>query len=498
MAISTAVDVSAVARVTGIKTEFVDFRGNRVVLLPQQIAVIGQGSTSATYSTDKMQHTSATSVGSTYGFGSPLHLAALQLMPTNGDGVGTIPVHFYPLEDDGSGVASAGDVTPSGTATESASYLVSVNNTHSEEFVISVGDDVATMVTAMTDAINANINMPVIATDSTTQVDLVAKWAGESGNDIHVEVVGPTTAGITFAVTQPTGGLVDPDVQPALDQFGDVWETMVLNCFPPQSGANLDAIQTFGEGRWGSLVKKPFVSFLGDTSAAVSVATTVPELRKTDRINSQLVAPGSKNLPLEVAARQLARIAVLANNNPPHDYGGQDATGLVPGDDGVQWLYPDRDQAIKKGCSTVEVKDGVVNLADIVTMHHPTGNPLPEYRHVVDIVKLQNIIFNIDLRFSSAEWDGAPLIPDDQPTSNRTAKKPRMAVAEAAAIVDGLGLEAIISDPETAKANIVAGINTQNPKRLDLCIPVQVSGNVNIKSIDLKWGFYFGEQQIVA
>ena len=48
MALSTAVDLSAVARVVGIKTEFVNLRGGNVVNLPQRIAVFGQGNSAAT------------------------------------------------------------------------------------------------------------------------------------------------------------------------------------------------------------------------------------------------------------------------------------------------------------------------------------------------------------------------------------------------------------------------------------------------------------------
>jgi phage tail sheath gpL-like len=210
------------------------------------------------------------------------------------------------------------------------------------------------------------------------------------------------------------------------------------------------------------------------------------------------VAPGSDDLPFVVAARQLARIAVIANNNPPHDYGSQDATGLTPGTDGEQWDYLARDEAVKKGSSTIEVKDGVVNISDVVTMYHPTGDTVPAYRYVVDIIKLQQVIFNLDLIFAVPEWDGAPLIPDDQPTVNRSAKKPKMAKAEVAGMIDSLALNAILSDPNTAKESIVAGINATNPKRLDLAVTVQLSGNTNIKSIDLNFGFFYGTEPIVA
>lgn len=489
--ISSAVDASAVARVVGIKTEFKNLSGG-VTLLPQRVALVGQGNSLSTYATTKAQYTSALAVAQAYGFGSPLHLAALQLLPVNGDGIGTIPLTVYPLEDDGSGVASAGDITPGGTPTVAASYVVKINNISSEPFVISVGDSVADVVTAMTDAINAVLEMPMIAVDNTTQVDLTSKWKGTSANDLYIEVVGSETAGNTFAITQPVGGLVNPDVDTALNQVGNVWETMFLNCMDIADTGSLIKYATFGEGRWGALVRKPCVVFTGNTLSTVALATAVSDARKTDRVNAQLVAPASNDLPFVVAARQLARIVKLANDDPPHDYGSQEATGLTPGTDGSQWDYLARDEAVKKGSSTIEVKDGVVNISDVVTFYHPTGDTNPAYRYVVDIVKLMNILFNYDLIFVTKEWDGAPLIPDDQPTASRSAKKPKAAIAAIAKMIDGLGLEAILSDPETAKSTIQAGINGSNPKRLDTACVVAISGNVNILSIDNNFGFFFG------
>ena len=100
--------------------------------------------------------------------------------------------------------------------------------------------------------------------------------------------------------------------------------------------------------------------------------------------------------------------------------------------------------------------------------------------------------------FATPEWDGAPLIPDDQPTTNRSAKKPKTAIAAVAAILDSLGLEAIISDPESAKANTFAEIDPGNPKRLNLNTTVQLSGNTNIVSVALAFGFFFGTAAVVS
>ena len=498
MPISSAVDPSAVARVTGIKTAFENLRGGAIVFLPQRVAVVGQGSSLSVYSTVKRQVTSAFEVATLYGFGSPLHLAALQLFPANGDGVGTIPVTIYPLVDDGGGAPAEGDITPVVAQTEAAQYVVKINGISSQPFVIAVGDILATVTLAITTAINAEVNMPMIAVDNGTDVGLTSKWEGVSANDLTIAVEGSTTAGTTFGFTQPVGGLVNPDIDAALAQVGDVWETMFLNCLDIADTTTLDKYSTFGEGRWGALTRKPMVAFTGNTEADRATAIAVPDARKTDRTNSQLVAPGSVNLPFIVAARELARIVVRANTDPAFDYGSLPATGLTPGTDGEQWDYADRDLAVKAGSSTVEVKDGVVNVSDTITFYHPSGDPTPAYRYVVDIVKLQNLLFNLDLIFASAEWDGAPLIPDNQPTNNRNAKKPKMAVAAVASLIDNLGLAAILSDPAAAKLTIQAEIDSQNPKRINVAYDVQVSGNTNIKSIDNNFGFFFGTSEIVA
>ena len=493
-----SVDVSAVARVLGITTEYKDLRGSSVVFLPQAIAVIGQGATASTYATTPVQSSSPADIGATFGFGSPLHLAAKKLFPTNGDGVGTIPVTFYPLEDNGSGVAADGVIAPSGAPSETGSVYIYVGEVRSEAITLTTADNsVALMCDKIHAGISAILDMPMTSADAATQVDLTAKWKGASGNDIKIRVEG-SVPGVTFGITQPSGGLVNPDVDLALAKITTRWETFVLNCMEPLDTATLGKLAAFGEGRWGTLERKPLVAFTGRVAAAVPVAGGESDARRTDRVNSFLPAPGSGELPFVVAARQLARIAKRANNDPAYDYGALRADGILPGPDADQWTYAERDEAVKKGCSTIEVKDSVINISDVVTFYHPTGDPLPAYRHVVDVVKLQNIIFNLELVFATEQWNGAPLIPDGDPTTNKNAKTPSMAVAAVNTRLDALGLAAIISDPASAKASTRAWIDSQNPKRLNVETTVQLSGNTNIVSVGLNFGFYFGAAQLVA
>ena len=491
------IDATAVARVLGIDAQYQDLRSGAVANLPQRIYVVAQGASDATIDTTKFRATSSAQVAARAGFGSPAHLIAKQLFPDNGDGVGTVPVTFALLEDGYDAAPATGTITPGGAQTASKQYRVVVSGIRSAPFVVAAAESVASRCAKITAAINGQLDMPVIAEDGGTVVNLTSKWAGVSANAIVVEVEGEEAGG-TFAVVQPSGGLVNPSVSPALAQIGNVWETFVLNALNIDDTDALNAYREFGEGRWGALVRKPLVVFTGVTDTTVDNATAISAERTTDRVNAQLVAPGSVNLPFVVAARELARIAVMANNNPPADYAGLKATGLLPGDDGDQWDYPTRDQAVKAGSSTVEVNGGVIELADTVTFYAPAGDPLPAYRFVNDIVKVANIIYNLALIFEAQEWKGAPLIPDSQPTANPLARKPKAAKAAVCVMHDALGLAAIISDPEFAKANTTAAIDTQNPRRLNVQTTVKLSGNTGIVDVSLNFGFYLGTPVVIG
>ena len=152
-----------------------------------------------------------------------------------------------------------------------------------------------------------------------------------------------------------------------------------------------------------------------------------------------------------------------------------------------------RETAGKGGCSTTEIKNGVVTLSDTITFYHPDGEAVPAYRYVTDIVKVSNTLYNVGLIFDNASWDGAPLVPNESTTIEASAKRPKDAVASVNNMQDSLERDfAILVNTVETKKLTTATINTSNPKRLDIVILVQLVGNVNIIDIELGFGFYFG------
>jgi phage tail sheath gpL-like len=298
--------------------------------------------------------------------------------------------------------------------------------------------------------------------------------------------------GLVLEIGDPTTAAGDPDVTPALEKIGQVWETFILSCFAYDDTARLDVYQTFSEGRWSELEKKPCLVAHGCVSDFAE-RTAVTDLRKTDYANFLIQSCGSGELPFAIAARGLVNdIITTANSNPAAGYHGL-LTGLAAGPDSAQENYTTRNNAVTKGAST-NIKNGsVAELNDIVTFYHPDGEETPSRRYVCDMVKLMNVVFNVRAIMEADEMKGAPLISDVTPTTNPKAVQPKTIKTALVNLANSLALFAIIQEPEFTKRNMTVKISSQNPKRIDVKFPCKLSGNMEVTSTDIYFGFYLGE-----
>jgi phage tail sheath gpL-like len=488
---------SAIARVIGIETLYENPNLGQALYLPQRIAIVGQGNTLSSYSTDKQLINSEKEAAELYGYGSPLHLVCRQLLPSSGLGLQGIPVTAYPLLDDGAGVAATGNInTTLGPASYSMSGYIYIGGIRSDIIVIQKDDDDATVTGKIKAAIDAVLEMPVTTgAIVTASFPITAKWKGASGNEVTIDFSELLHDDFTFVFpAKLSGGLANPDVQDALDLINDVWETIILNCLNYYDTTALETYSIFGESRWNQLVKKPLLVASGAVEDFTS-RTNITNLAasKLDRTNFLVVSVGSRELPCVIAAQGLVNdIAQKANDKPAHNYIGV-LKGLHAGSDDLQENYIIRNNAIKLGSSTnVKIGD-LAALSDTITFYHPDGETPPAYRYVVDVIKLQNIIFNLDV--IQETFRGRPLLPDDTPTTDPDAVQPKGVKTILSVLADNLanGRSAIIVEPEYTKKNMIVEISNINPKRLDTEFPVKLSGNTEVNSTVLKFSFYFGQ-----
>ncbi|HAV1412732.1 DUF3383 family protein [Vibrio parahaemolyticus] len=325
-------------------------------------------------------------------------------------------------------------------------------------------------------------------TDETpSTVAATAKWLGETGNEILLDVE-VDECGITFVIQDMAGGLLVPDVDPALDNFKDCWNSYVVNQF----GFNdevFDKYQTMAESRWDGMIGKPFVAIYGDNRYLRDDLLTPAVGREQDRTNICVPVYGSVSLPFEIAARAVGMFASRAQGNPARPYIGMRMTGIAVGTDVQQLGYTDRNTLEEGGISTTLVEDGVAVIQDVMTFYRPTGVVDPGHKYLVDLMKSFNWIFNLMLTFKSDKWKGVILVKDSDRTTNEFARKPSAAKNDLYALVDSFADNAIIVDRDFAKENCAVELDDQNPNRFNTKTTVKYSGAGRIFSNTLAFGF---------
>ncbi len=487
------VSASSISRVTGVEVKYKNFNAGAAALLPQRLAIIGPGNADKTFTTDKYEcEGSAAAVAERYGYGSPLHLAARQLFPETGSGA-SFPVTIYPVADGLSAVAATGTLTVTGTsATESGSCAIYIGGIK-VEFAVTKGNTPDDVMVAIENAINSVLEMPVKAEydDDNAKIDLTAKFKGTIGNLIKIELECNIT-GLTFASVAMANGAIDGDVDTALAAIGSVWETIVLDLYPYSNTSNLDKYFNWGVDRWGVLNKKGCLVAHGCTDN-YATRTAITDDRPTDYINFLIQSTGSRELPFVVAAKGLVSdIMTTADSDPAMGYKGL-LGGLHTGADTVQEVYTVRNQAMQKGASTNLKEGSVARLNDIVTFYHPVNEgKYPSRRYVVDMMKLMNVVYNVRLIMEADEMIGVPLVPDADVVTNKNAVQPKVVRTAFINLAKSLAKKAIISDAEFTKKNLEVDIDSENPKRLNVTFPVKLSGNIEVSSTDVYFGFFLG------
>ena len=103
-----------------------------------------------------------------------------------------------------------------------------------------------------------------------------------------------------------------------------------------------------------------------------------------------------------------------------------------------------------------------------------------------------NIVYNLRLITEAPDVKASPLLPEDQPTSNPTAKTTKDFKTWFANLAVSLGDNAIISDVDFTIKNMTVKIDSANSKRVNYKFPTKVSGNIEIVDGEVLFGQYVG------
>jgi len=508
MAISDAVGIDRVSRVVGYKITKGNFN-NSSSNLPQRIAVLAEANTAnqTGLSLDPIEITTLQQAATLYGFGSPIYTIMRILRPSNGGGVGGVPVVVYPLAEEGGATSKIIDVTPSGTANGNATHTLLINGRESIEgqrfdFVVAKGDSVALIVAKINDTVNAVLGSAMASVDATTKATLTSKWKGISADNINVEILTNDKAvGITYAVAEASAGAGLPPVTTALNSFNSDWNTIVINSQDEAQNTVLDELEVYNgipdpttpTGRYNALIVKPFIALTGSV-----IATGLDALmtaRKLEVTNTFCPAPTSKGLPMEAAANMAVLFSTQANTTPHLDVSAKYYPDMPIAS---SWnlsdmkTYDQRDSLVKKGVTTVDFVQNRFQVQDFVTSYHPDGEVVPQYRYCRNIMLDLNVFFGYHLLEEINVIDHA-IASDLDVVSAVNVIKPKQWKSIIRAYAEDLGKRALIADVQFFQNSITVGLSSTNPDRLETFFKYKRSGVARISSTTAEAGFNFGE-----
>lgn len=162
-------------------------------------------------------------------------------------------VWVVPQADQGTTKATY-TVTYAGTPTEDAAIQLYVGGRRYTASV-TTSSTPTTIATSIKNAINADVDATFTATSAVGVVTILARHAGELGNDLQINTLfyraDSIPAGVTVAIAQTVQGATNPDVADSIAATASGYYTDII--FPYTDEPNMALIEAELEDRWAPL-----------------------------------------------------------------------------------------------------------------------------------------------------------------------------------------------------------------------------------------------------
>lgn len=501
---SNAIATDILTRVVG----YILKKGNFALTspnLPHRIVVLGEANNAnqGALDTDAKEINSAKQAGQLYGYGSPIYSMLRILRPITNEGVGGIPVIVIPQEAAAGATSKRIRITPSGVASANGTHYVRIagrDGIDGENYTLNIlaGETVADISEKIENAVNAVLAAPVDASSTDYEATLETKWRSLTAQELSVTInTGEDDLGLTYVIAQTQAGSGTPTIAAALAQFGNVWNTIVVNGYGLQATV-VSALEAFNgipldvnpTGRYAGTTFKPFIAITGSLSNDPS-ATTDAKLNEVTIAVAP--APLSSGFSFEAAANMTYLFARQAQHSPQLDVAGKFYPDMpTPISIGSMATLLNRNTILKKGCSTVDLVSSKYQVQDFVTTYHPIGEEPAQYRYGRNLNLDWNVRYGYFIREQLYVVDRA-ISTDDAIVTVDGVIKPKQWVAQLNDYADDLERRALIVDSDFMKVSVEVSINNLIPDRLETYFRYKRSGFARQAATTAEAGFNFGD-----
>ena len=191
----------------------------------------------------------------------------------------TIPLDVIGISDAAGSAKAVFSLTVGGTWTTAGTTAIGVCGVRLATGTVT-SDTPSTTATELAALINANAQLPVVATVAGGVITLTARNAGLAGNDISIiscPAAGDVLpAGMTITITQTTSGATNPSIASAISAITGLWYTGIA--MPYQDSTNIALLTAELTRRFTALVKedaRAYICLTGTYSQALSAIEAI-------------------------------------------------------------------------------------------------------------------------------------------------------------------------------------------------------------------------------
>lgn len=415
-------------------------------------------------------------------------LSAMYRTFRRGDPLGQIWVLPVKLA---TGTASTGKLTVTGAATE-AGLLNAYIAGRRLRVTVANGMTAVAAGTALANAINAAVNMPVKAVAAGGEVTLTAKWKGLTGNDIRLEMNRAglangerTPAGLTVAVTAMAGGVGSPDMDDVLAAVGD--EEFEFVCQPYTDTASLDACRDWmsdisGRWAWSSLIYGHVYSAMRGTLGSLVAAGVV-------RNDQHMTIAGFETNVMapvwEVAAAFASRTAVFISADVARPTQTGELLGIDAAPPGERFMLQERQALLSNGIATITAGDGVVRIERGITTYQRNAYGQPDDSYLDSETMHTTAYAMRRLKSVITTKYGRHKLADDGTRfgDGQAIVTPSTIRAELVAEYRAMELEGIVENADLFEQYLIVERDANNPNRINVLFPPDYVNQLRILAL---------------
>nr|WP_255673859.1 phage tail sheath subtilisin-like domain-containing protein [Komagataeibacter sp. FNDCF1] len=278
-----------------------------------------------------------------------------------------------------------------------------------------------------------------------------------------------------------TGGAGTVDLSAALALVSNVWFTDIVSCL--NDAANLTALATEAERRYGAMVKKDthvYYGYRGTYGQALALAETL-----NSRFMTCVPAQNPRWAPWIMAGIAGAIAAQALNNDPSRQLRALELTGLtgLAPDDADLFTDAMRNVLLQSGLSTFTVdQDGTVRIERMVTNNQTDAeeNPTTAWRNIMVPKTVSRVRYEWNT-YISATYPRAKLADDASRmvgiatgvVTPGALKGSWAAQSELYETVEGW-----LTDTDALAQQAAFTINPTDRNRCDAALPIRVMGSL--------------------